>query len=373
MTARELYEALLIELNKVQAPNILLEDFNYFANKAIYQYINKRYNIYDVNQQTTDDIRVLKATAFLDPTQTPYNNYGNWVDSDIDNKFMDATFTTQLPDDYFHILNCVCLYEVKHPYKCYNKGDVFRAVATKLTADTWSQVVDNFYIRPTYKRPYYYIHNVNSRQLVPTNPEGPLWSIHKDWIKNPDEGMNNPEGYWSKKLEKYKHSGTDKEVSITEESEENPRTIISDNSSKSIEDYKKIEEGEDPFKSIDINGFVTIDNNQYPQRNSQVRYGNASKVLMEIRYGQDTSTFMLKKVLVDYIKTPQHIRLTQEQLDRTLDYSQVLEFPDYVCQEIINELVHIIMENSVDQRLQTHPIVTQSIANPVQQQTPQQS
>lgn len=50
MTARELYEALLIELNKVQAPNILLEDFNYFANKAIYQYINKRYNIYDVNQ-----------------------------------------------------------------------------------------------------------------------------------------------------------------------------------------------------------------------------------------------------------------------------------------------------------------------------------
>jgi hypothetical protein len=35
VTARQLYEDVLIELNKEDAPNILLEDFNYFANKAI--------------------------------------------------------------------------------------------------------------------------------------------------------------------------------------------------------------------------------------------------------------------------------------------------------------------------------------------------
>jgi len=29
----------------------------------------------------------------------------------------------------------------------------------------------------------------------------------------------------------------------------------------------------------------------------------------------------------------------------------MLEFPDYVCQEIINELVHIIMENIGDGRI----------------------
>jgi hypothetical protein len=45
----------------------------------------------------------------------------------------------------------------------------------------------------------------------------------------------------------------------------------------------------------------------------------------------------------------------------------MLEFPDYVCQEIINELVHIVMENISEQRLQTHPVVSQSIANPAQQ------
>ena len=48
---------------------MLLQDFNYFFNKAINQYINKRYNIYDISQQTTDDLRVLKATSILDVTK----------------------------------------------------------------------------------------------------------------------------------------------------------------------------------------------------------------------------------------------------------------------------------------------------------------
>jgi hypothetical protein len=34
MTLREIFEAVLVEINKVQAPSLLLEDFNYFANKA---------------------------------------------------------------------------------------------------------------------------------------------------------------------------------------------------------------------------------------------------------------------------------------------------------------------------------------------------
>ena len=50
----------------------------------------------------------------------------------------------------------------------------------------------------------------------------------------------------------------------------------------------------------------------------------------------------------------------------------MLEFPDYVCQEIINELVNIVMENISDQRLQTHPVVSQSIANPAQAQAADQ-
>jgi hypothetical protein len=92
---------------------------------------------------------------------------------------------------------------------------------------------------------------------------------------------------------------------------------------------------------------------------------------MEIRYGKDDSLFKLVNVYIDYLKSPQFIRLTQEQVDQVADSSQILEFPDYVCQEIVNELIKLLMENSSDPRLQTNIPINQSIANPTQEQ-PQQ-
>jgi hypothetical protein len=44
----------------------------------------------------------------------------------------------------------------------------------------------------------------------------------------------------------------------------------------------------------------------------------------------------------------------------------MLEFPDYVCYEIINELVKLLLENASDPRLQTNIPVNQSIAPPTQ-------
>ncbi len=165
MTARNLYEGVLIELNKENAPNVLLEDFNYFANKAINNYINKRYNIYDINQQTTDDLRVLKATAILDAKHI--DSYNELSMAGSNNM---ATYEVIMPSDYLHILNCICIYKVKKTYKCYNRGDYWRSPATRLTADMYSQVLDNFWNKPTYKRPYYYIHNVNKYPYISTNP-----------------------------------------------------------------------------------------------------------------------------------------------------------------------------------------------------------
>jgi len=133
MTARNLYEGVLIELNKENAPNILLEDFNYFANKAINNYINKRYNIYDINQQTTDDLRVLKATAMLTPE--PVSQYNGLTMAGNDRM---ATYEVIMPSDYLHILNCICIYKVNKTFKCYNKDDYWRASATRLTADMYS-------------------------------------------------------------------------------------------------------------------------------------------------------------------------------------------------------------------------------------------
>lgn len=280
MTARQVYEGTLIEMNKVQAPSLLLEDFNYLFNKAIYQYINKRYNIYDINQQTTDDIRVLKATAILPATKS--TDYGTVASGQViaANSLYGGTYEVDLPSDYLHILNCVCNFKVKKQFKCYDANTYVQFAAVRLTADAWSQVINNFYMRPMYKRPYFYVHNVNTNITNPTYP----------YVA--DTGK-----------------GTDiKSATYTEATD---TTTVTGGLPKTIK-----------IGNTDVSNV---------ERAGQIRYGNVSSVRMEIRYGKDDSLFTLENVYVDYLKTPQTIRLTQEQLDLTEDTSQMMEFPDYVC------------------------------------------
>ena len=268
MTARQVFEYALIEMNKVEAPSLLLEDYNYFINKAILNYVNLRYNLYDVNQQTTDDLRVLKGTVFV----------SNLIPK-TGSKLHGATYTGDLPEDYFHLLNCTVEYMPQKNFKCYKTNDPVYFGAKRLTADMFSQIINNYYLRPSYKLPYYYIHN-SVDVLPPVNPTSP----------------NVPE----------------------------------------------IQENE--------------------------RYAGGMPVKIEIRYGKDNTLFLLKGLEIDYIKAPRHILLTQDEVDETLDKSQVMEFPDYVCQEIIKELVKLLLENASDPRLQTNIPVNQTIANPGQGQ-----
>ena len=332
MTARQVWEGMLTELSKVNAPSMLLQDFNYFFNKAINQYINKRYNIYDVNQQTSDDLRVLKATSILEAklaTQSePLKALVNLGAGK--SKLFGATYEVTLPSDYLHILNCVCIYKINKNWKCYNAGDYVQFAAKRLTADSWSVIVNDYYNRPLPERPYFYIHNININDTVPTNP------ITSD---NPN--------------------GTD--IATKYEVTTSTSSVGGVNGTDGKSNFSRtITLGEPDNRSVN-----TV------ERDAGTRYGNASNVRMEIRYGHDNSIFSLEKVFIDYIKSPQTIRLTQEQVNLTEDTSQIMEFPDYVCQEIINELTMLVMENTADPRLQTNPTVTQSIANPAHQQTPQ--
>ena len=47
MSIRDAFENCLVELNKVQAPSLLLDDFIYLFNKSVQQYINIRYNLFE--------------------------------------------------------------------------------------------------------------------------------------------------------------------------------------------------------------------------------------------------------------------------------------------------------------------------------------
>ena len=311
MTARQVFEATLIELSKVNAPSLKLYEFNYLFNKAINQYINKVYNIYDINQQTTDDIRVLKSTAYLNPVKISNNN--NSIQQSLQGN-NGANYEVALPQDYLHILNCTCVYYVSKNISCYNAGDYIEIPALRLTADSWSGIITDVYNRPSPMRPYYYIHNVNKQNDLPTD----IYDV------NTDTGTD-------------QHSTTEfpKELSL------------------------KL-----PNSSISVSANLV-------NKEAYLRASNPSKVRCEIRYGKDNSIYQLRQVVIDYIKSPQNIRLTQQQIDLTEDTSQIMEFPDYVNQEIINELVHLVMERENNPRLSNHIQMTQSIVRPTQQQTQQ--
>ena len=371
MTLRQVYEGVLVELNKVQAPSMLLEDFNYLANKAINQYINKKYNVYDVNQQSTDDLRVLKSTTVLNVTKT--TKYGNNVSGDVisQNSLYGATYEAFLPADYLHLLNCVCNYKVKKQFKCYDPNTYVQFGAVRLTADLWGQIINNFYMKPSYKKPYYYLHNVNVDEVVPTNPYNSSTGEGTDM--NKDRYEVTP--YFEQVDQSQTPTPTATIQYFTKDGNRFIPCAFPLTAFAAGVDYYTL--GNDPYvtnqlgntnlpRTFSLDGSVDASLVEKP---TAQRLANTSKVRIEIRTGKDDSIFDLKSIYIDYIKAPQHLRLTQEQIDLTEDTSQMMEFPDYVCQEIINELTHLIMENSSDPRLQSHVPISMSIANPAQAPT----
>lgn len=260
MTSRQAFENSLIELNKVGAPDILLEVFNYIINKAIYNYLSSRYTADELNQQITDDLRVLKKTLYLPVTK-----------STVSSPLYGAAYTADLPRDYFHLESCLVEYKLDSDFKCNKKDDLLHYPAKRLTADIWASIQNNVYLRPSYKLPYYKVHN--NDPIVDTNPT------------NPD----------------------------------------------------------------------------VPEITPGSRWGNSSQPMIEIRYGKDDSVFKIQQVHIDYIRAPQHIELTQAQFDSSNDTSQVLEFPEYACYEIVKEIVKLLLENNSDPRLQTNIPVNMAV------------
>jgi len=49
-----------------------------------------------------------------------------------------ATYEVNMPSDYLHLLNCICIYKVHKTYDCYNAGAYWRCAAKRLTADMYS-------------------------------------------------------------------------------------------------------------------------------------------------------------------------------------------------------------------------------------------
>lgn len=261
MTIRDCYNACLIELNKVQAPSLLLNDFVYLLNKNIQEYFNKKYTSFEKIQQNTDDLRHLINQVTIDSGKGLKKN---------DDVIYGVSWDCPLPADYVHILGCRAVFESNVKARCKNACKIHIVGLNKLDTNQAPQVGTNWYMRPSYNRPYYQI--INIEQTIP------------DYI---NETPNSE-----------KQTGT--------------------------------------------------------------RYGNSTQPIMQIICGDDIN-YNLKAVEIQYLQAPRFLSISQDDLDSVEDNTQVLEFSDYVCNEIIKQLVMQIMENAKDERIQTFVPTNKSI------------
>lgn len=255
MTFRQAYEFALIECNKLKAPAMLLEDYIYLFNKAVQQYINTVYNRCDYNQQSTDDLMFLQTTCEVKPMKpAPRKEFGNTI------------YEYVLPKDYLHILNCIAQFTGPGKTNCDTEGKLITSPCQKLTSNMYPGILNNHYMKPSHKKPYFNIKNEHAAKLN-DKPSG-------DELKG-----NN-------------------------------------------------------------------DANRLP-------------VILEVHCGQTRHT--LQTVQVTYLKAPKYYTMTQEDLMRFEDETQVLEFPDYICYEILNVYIRLLLEQSGDPRLSTHIPINQTI------------
>lgn len=156
MTELQLYTNALLEQNKLEAPTLLIEDYNYLINKAIMQYINLTYARFDINQQASDDLRWLQKS-----TELPI-----FKQAKIIHPSEEANYAVALPSDYLHILNCTAHFGkkkcgVEEVMKCPPKGasdsSGVYSLCRRLTANQYPAIIQNAYLKPTYNRPYFYI------------------------------------------------------------------------------------------------------------------------------------------------------------------------------------------------------------------------
>jgi hypothetical protein len=251
MTVKGAYENILRELRKAKAPSLHLDDYNYFINKGIQEYINERYNKFQVSQQITDDISpLIVPNTFIISNNTGYYSSNPAVILNITTgkRYSSDFIKFPAPDNYWHMVGTNVTTVAKFPYKCYPKGHEDTKPSKKLNSHTANGIINNAYLKPSASRVF--------------------------------------------------HDFTD---------------------------------------------------------------GSAGSVLPNLTfYYGDSKKFNITEVSLDYLKKPEVVNLTVGQRDVPVDTSAVLEFPEYVCNEIIKRVVKLILENSSDPRLNTHVQVNQS-------------
>ena len=108
----------------------------------------------------------------------------------------------------------------------------------------------------------------------------------------------------------------------------------------------------------------------YPQSSSEYK-GYQNKPLLRVHIGAANEFMEMWSVEFDYLKTPEKVTIYDEDIFAAdEDTSQVLEFPDYLSNELVKRCTAYLLEKVNDPRIQTQPALNQEIpAVPLNMQT----
>jgi len=170
-TARQAYVDILTELVKEEAPTLYLEDFLYFYNKAISEYLKVRYELFEATQQLTDDLRFWKKRYVDTRLEFPISDIG-------------------LADghEYRHLLSCTLDASISRPVlHCDQQpGVASRYKATRMSSAVKAGLLNYTYLEPKFYRPYFDILDNNVRLSIGDVPAAVTISgVEVEYLKQP--------------------------------------------------------------------------------------------------------------------------------------------------------------------------------------------
>lgn len=182
MTAKQLFEGVLIEVKKEDSPEFHVREFNHYANETIAEYVDDLNLTFQVekNHKVLDVIKTLKRFNIFN-TFTPTAK---------------GQFSFTLPTDYRHLSNLIVRLGVVREIidKCYEVGDEIEFPATQLSPELEASTIQDPFQRPRYFRPRYSITGNICEVFLGEDVSLPggggaleLRSVRADYIKNPDE------------------------------------------------------------------------------------------------------------------------------------------------------------------------------------------
>lgn len=310
MTALEVYDAVAIELNKVNSPTYTVEQFNYFFYKTLLGFSNERYNFYAVNQQLSDDLRVL-----LDSVTYPTDMVARDIVGEFEPPYYERIEVSDV--DNFVIGGGIRFQGNPQMYTVASKGGSYITLeGTRPTLSAGTTIyVNNF--RALDEE---WGGSVLKFNLQKSNYFHVLGCV-VTW-RSADSSK--------KRSYPAKHLTVDMKINI------------------STNAYLKPSFRQPYYMLKDNVGNLVLNRNNTP--------------LVEVYLGPPITGVVLDSVRVEYLKLPDVVSLTEADVYTSVsDGSTVLQFPDYLKDEFVKRLTTNFLENTGNPRVNTQVQINQDI------------